>query len=104
MRRKFQKVSIQRLSKALPPAESFFLLQASTIADLQDCEFDKEGGDHDEEQIYEFFSRFDGPRDAAREAFCMLSAFISKSEALMALWSGLPGNRSKTLSRKYWMR
>ena len=53
------------------------------------------------EQIYEFFSRFDGPEGCSTRSICMLSAVHLKiRDADGALAWECPGDRSKTLSRQ----
>jgi len=53
------------------------------------------------EQIYEFFSRFDGPEGCGTRSTCMLSAIRLKiREANGSLTWECPGDRSKTLSRQ----
>ena len=53
------------------------------------------------EQIYEFFSRFDGPEGCSTRSICMLSAIHLKiRDANGSLTWECPGDRSKTLSRQ----
>ena len=53
------------------------------------------------EQIYEFFSRFDGPEGCSTRSVCLLTAVSLKiRETNGALSWECPGDRSKTLSRQ----
>ncbi len=52
------------------------------------------------EQIYEFFSRFDGPEGCSTRSICLLSAVhLRIRDANGSLTWECPGDRSKTLSR-----
>jgi hypothetical protein len=53
------------------------------------------------EQIYEFFSRFDGPEGCSTRSICMVSAVHLKvRDADGSMEWECPGDRSKTLSRQ----
>jgi hypothetical protein len=53
------------------------------------------------EQIYEFFSRFDGPEGCSTRSICMLSSVhLRVRDANGSMTWECPGDRSKTLSRQ----
>ena len=53
------------------------------------------------EQIYEFFSRFDGPEGCSTRSICLLTAIrLNIKDANGSFSWACPGDRSKTLSRE----
>jgi hypothetical protein len=53
------------------------------------------------EQIYEFFSRFDGPEGCSTRSICLLTAIrLNIKDANGSFSWTCPGDRSKTLSRE----
>jgi hypothetical protein len=52
-------------------------------------------------QIYEFFSRFDGPEGCSTRSICLLTAIrLNVKDAHGSFSWECPGDRSKTLSRQ----
>jgi len=53
------------------------------------------------DQIYEFFSRFDGPEGCSLRSICLLAAIRLNNQGANGSFSwACPGDRSQTLSRQ----